>query len=446
MRTIVVSRVRWALLCLAALPLGASSAGQEESPPLGEAISAESRVADRAERPFDLWSTKRLTGDWGGTRTDLEEMGVRFKIKLMNQFMVNMHGGLETKNGHDTAGSYEVNMYLDFDKMGLVPGGELFIRGKGTWGGDGSDFDGEKIGGFFKTNQDASSEEVLFVDKWWWTQKLLSGRVEMRFGRMEPTKDLFDTSKIIGHEDKYFLNRALVRNATLPSGKGLGLFVNFDITDTAYMRVAAIDAHSRSRQTGFDTAFHNEDEFRFYGEFGIRPETSSSKGDLWGHYRVGTWYDASQKRQNFDTLGGLRAERFQTGDWGMYVGFDQMVWKENDQAGDGQGIAIAGRYGHARGELNRIEHFWSVAAQYQGLIESRDKDVLGIGMAQGIFSDEYRRVRPRADRETVYELYYSYHASPWLVISPVFQFISNAGGGKNDDNATVFGLRFKMAL
>jgi porin len=445
MTRFVIAFFSWMVCGLCVARIGAVSFAQE-SGGADRTLPTDAAPIEGKEQPFDLWSAKTLTGDWGGGRSALEEAGVRFKIKLMNQYMVNMRGGLETKNGQDTAGSYEVNMYLDFDKMGLFPGGELFIRGKGTWGGDDSDFDKEKIGGFFKTNQDASSEEAIFVDKWWWTKRLFSNRVELRFGRMEPVKDLFDTSKIIGHEDKYFLNRALVRNATIPPDKGLGLFLNWDVTDAVYVRVAAIDAHSRDRQPNFDTAFHDEDEFRYYGEFGVRPNLPSAKGEMWGHYRLGTWYDASPNQQHVNTLGGRRAERFQTGDWGFYLGFDQMIWKENDNAGDAQGLAVAGRYGRARGELNRIEHFWSLAVQYEGPFESRDKDLLGVGMAQGIFADEYRRIAPRADRETVYEAYYAYHVSPWLVVSPHVQFITNAGGKRGDDNAAVFALRFKMAL
>ena len=408
--------------------------------------STEPAEAARAFSFSDLLTAKRLTGDWGGARTDLEDIGIRFKIDAMNQLMVNMHGGQETKNGHDTAGSYEFNLYLDFEKMDLLKGAEFWIRAKGTWGGDDSDFDKEKVGGLFKANQDAGSEEPIFVDKWHWRQRLLDDRLEFRIGRMEPVKDLFDTSKIIGHEDKYFMNRALVRNATIPPDKGLGVFVNWNITDAVYVRAAALDAHARSRQTNFNTAFHDEDEFRFYGEIGWKPAFNSAKGKLWGHYRIGTWYDPTTKKRFFDTLDGLRAERYDSEDWGFFCGFDQMVWRENDKPKDHQGVAVAGRYGYAHGEVNKVEHFWAAAIQYQGLIPTRDKDVLAFGVGQGILADEYRRVHTNADRETVYELYYAIYVAPWLIITPDLQYITNTGGDKDDPHTMVAGLRFKMSL
>jgi len=429
----------------------------------GEPVSStnESAKADKADapkagdvapktakehKPYDLRTTKRLTGDWGGARTKLEDEGITFKIDVMNQIMANLHGGLETKNGHDTAGSYEFNVYLDLEKMNLIDGAEFWIRGKGTWGGDDSDFDKEKIGAFFKTNQDAGSEEPIFVDKWHYRQYLFDKKLELRIGRMEPVKDLFDRSSVMGHEDKWFLNRALVRNATIPSHKGLGVFLKWKFSKTAYLSAAALDAQAQDRQTNFNTAFHDEDWFRYFFELGCTPSLKSKNGDLPGLYRIGTWYDPTRKTKFFDTLGGLRAERHESGDWGFYVGFDQMVWKENDNPKDKQGFSIAARYGYAHGDVNRVDNFWAFGTKYQGLVSGRDKDLFGIGVAQGIMSDQFRRIHARADRETVYEMYYSYQVTPWLTISPDLQFVTNAGGDKDDDNALVAGIRIRMVL
>jgi porin len=113
---------------------------------------------------------------------------------------------------------------------------------------------------------------------------------------------------------------------------------------------------------------------------------------------------------------------------------------------DKQGIAIAARYGHADGEVNKIEDFWAVGTQCTGLIPGRDKDQLGIGVGQGILADEYARVHPGADRETVYEIYYAITVAPWLIISPDLQYITNVGGDSDDGDAFVAGLRIKMSL
>lgn len=407
-------------------------------------IIAESKPASESSKGW--LAQKYMTGDWGGARTKLSDAGIDINLKFMNQFMLNMHGGLETRNGHDTAGSYELDVNFDFEKLAKIKGGSFYIRAKGTWGGDDSDFDREKIGGLFRTNGDGAEEKPIFVDKWWWKQLLFEKKIELRLGRIELTKDLFDTSKVMGDEDRYFLNNALVRNGTIPSNKGLGVYANWDVTKHFYVRAAAIDAQSEDYQTNFNTAFHDEDWFRFYAEIGCKPKFDSAKGKLWGHYRMGTWYDPLIKRRNFNTFGGSLATRLDTGDWGFYTGFDQMIWKENPDEKDIQGITIAGRYGWADGEVNRFDNFWAAAIQYEGLVPERDKDLVAFGIAQGILADELRRTRNLADRETVYELYYSLYLGPWLQVTPTFQYIQQPGGDKDDKDAAVFGLRVRMML
>lgn len=94
---------------------------------------------------------------------------------------------------------------------------------------------------------------------------------------------------------------------------------------------------------------------------------------------------------------------------GFYFGFDQVCSKENPDPKDKQGFSIFGRYGFAHGDVNRVENFWSFGGQYVGLIPTRDEDTLGFGFAQAIQSSQFHEeVRPRANRETVYEVYYAY--------------------------------------
>ncbi len=422
--------------------------GDQNSEPATKVERAEQPAATiPARKPYDPWTAKKLTGDWGGLRTDLEDAGISFALRSTTQLMTNMYGGLETKNGHDSAACYDLKIYLDLGKMNLIPGGEIYFQAKGTSGGDSSDFDKEKIGALFKTNQDAKTEEPIYVDKWWWKQRLLDDRVKFVLGQIGTDKDFIDVNMVAGSEDKQFMNTALVRNPTIPHKTALGAFVNVWATDWLYICAAAMDPEARDRRTGFDTAFHGEDRIRLFAEIGLAPKFESANGKLAGHYRFGSWYRPHPQSIFRDDLGGLLAPRSRSGDVGYYFGCDQMVWKENDDPKDKQGASVFARYGFARGDVNKIEHFWSCGAQYVGLISGRDKDTLGLGIAQAILSNQYHdEIHDRADRETVYELYYSIQATPWCVISPDLQFIANAGGDKGDRNAFVAGLRLRVEL
>ena len=426
-----------------------SDSGTQPQPaPVAEPTAA---TTPSEPKPFDLWTAKRLTGDWAGVRTDLEDIGITLQLTYQQQFMVNTLGGLETKNGNDFAGSYDFDVELDFFKMLKIPGASFFLRTKGTWGGEGSDFDREKIGGLYRTNADAGAEEPIFVDRWWYKQRFLDGRIELRLGCIRTYKDLFDRSVVANSEDKQFWNQALIQNRGIPHMKGLGLYVNVWPTDWLYAKAAVVDADARSRRTGFDTAFHDRHDsgahFGVLYEVGVTPKFGSPHGKLAGNYRIGSWYNPDVREVFTNTLGGAITPENESGDVGLYLGFDQVLFKENDDPKDKQGLTMFARYAAARGHINRVEHAWSTGAQYQGLIPTRDKDVLGFAVAQAILSKQYRHeAHHGADRETVYELYYAYHLTPWLVISPDFQVVTNPGGDKDDRDTFIAGLRLRLTL
>lgn len=410
----------------------------EASPAPGESKSAPA---------YDVWTAKQLTGDWGGARTQLKESGIDIQLTSQTQFMANMKGGLETANGTDFAGTYDLTLLLDFEKMKWIDGGTFFFRAKGSYGGEVSDFDREKIGGLFRTDGDAGPEEPIFVDKWWWRQRLLDDRIELRVGRLVTAKDLFDENAAANSEDIQFLNTALVTNPTIPHRNGLGLYASLWPVDWLNLRAAVVDNDARPTRTGFDSAFHDEARFAAYAELGLAPKWICRGDILPGHYRFGTWYDPRTKTEYRNTLGGLLARRVQTGDYGFYFGSDQMLWKEQDDPKDEQGLSAFARYGFAHEDRNLFEHFWAVGAQYRGPIPGRDRDTVAFAVAQGILSDDLRRAtRPRADSETVYELYYAYELAPWCVLTPDLQYVVNPGGDDNDRDAFVFGLRLRASF
>jgi porin len=107
---------------------------------------------------------------------------------------------------------------------------------------------------------------------------------------------------------------------------------------------------------------------------------------------------------------------------------------------------VAARFGYSDGEVSEVEYFWAAGTKWVGMVPDRDKDLWGFGVAQGILPDELRRVNALADRETVYELYYSFYVNPWLTVSPDFQYITNTGGDKDDPDTAVAGIRVKMRI
>jgi len=395
-------------------------------------------------QPYDLLTTPQLTGTWFGLRPRLEEMGISINVVQTTAFQQNFRGGLNTHHAHDFSGDLRVNLTFDLDRMGLLDGGLVFIRLKETFN------EGVKAdaGSLSRTAfvLDEGDESIL-VDKWWYRQFLLGKKIEFRIGKLLTPVDLFDNPVYARNPWSQFLNSTLNFNPTVPHTKTLGAYLRIQPVDWFHLHMVAADAYMQQTRTGFDTTFHGAAEVNGIWEAVLTPRFSSAHGDLPGNYRFGWWYSGRMKTRFIDDLGGLRAVQIDRGDQGGYLSFDQLVWKENAEAKDTQGIGLFLRYGFADRRFNKIQHFWSFGGQYEGILPGRDRDVLAFGVAQSILSSQYRHnVDARADRETVYELYYRIQVTPWCEITPDIQFITHPGGLKDARDALVGGVRVLINL
>ncbi len=430
------SKTVWAGLTI--LLLGPSLRAQTSQPASRPAASQPASL----RRWFDQ---ETFTGDWLGLGGPLEELGISFDVTYQQQFQQNLRGGLDTHNAHRFSGTLDYALELDFEKMGLIPGGSFFIKARSSYSEGIND---GKVGAIYDVNGDAFRNQPAFVRKWWYKQTFLDEKVELRLGRLQAHKDLFDVSLYANHEDKDFMNNLLNRSGIMPQSNGMGAFIRVKPVDWVYIQAAAIDAQAKNRtRTGFDTGFHDEAWFNGFWEVGFTPKWATDRGPMPGRYRIGWWYDAKAREVYRQTYDGRLPQEFRGGNLGLYLGFDQMIWKERSDPKDTQGLGFFSRYGVAHRDVIQVAHTWQLGASYKGLLPERDDDVLGFSFGQGILSPRYREyVDEDADRESVWELYYRIQVAPWCQISPDLQIIQNPGGDKSARDAIVGGIRLCMTL
>lgn len=413
-------------------PAGAVAEGAEEKKP--------------AARPFDVLHNDRLTGDWWGARTWLEDRGLSINLSVTTSFEINTKGGVQTRHAHSFPGRYDLEFTLDTGAAGLWPGGTLYARAEGGWSesvsarGYVGDLFGVDYNGTFNTNQ-----EILLAELWY-EQVFFDEKLRFRIGRMAPGND-FDTNAYANDSTTQFMNTALVNSPNLPGAfyqYPLGMQLVLTPCKWFYAAAGVFDAQIDSIETGFETAFHGDAWTMSLYELGLTPTWKTPWGDLPGHYRVGLWYDPQTKPQYYNDLNGRRRTvPMRSDDLGFYSSFDQMLFRENPSSeGDEQGLGVFARYSYARADVNTIEHAWSCGGQYLGLIPTRDADVLGFGVAQGSLSKGLRYEGGEPNRETVLELYYNCQLLPWLSFTPDMQWILNPGG-ENGRDAFVIGFRFQ---
>ena len=433
-----------ALLWLAAAGVDRSVAETPDGPPELARAEQPAGKPDAAARG-GLLEWDRMTGNWGGGRTWLEEHGVTVDLGLTTIYQHNARGGVRTGGAQRVSGSYDFELILDTGGLSLWRGGMLYALARGSWD-EGISKVGY-VGDSFGVNGDAEGDRAGNVTALWYEQRFWGDRVRVRLGKLALSVD-FETNAYANDETAQFMNNGLINAGNVPF-PGVGQGIQFVATPCSwfYFGAGVTDAEANTRQTGFGTAYHGRDDFFSIYEFGVTPEFKSARGPLAGSYRFGLWYDPQPKEMFFDDLGGRRRTiPMKRDDMGFYTSCDQLVWRERvGEEGDEQGLGLFFRYAYARADVNEIEHFWSCGAQYLGLIPTRDEDVLGFGVAQGILSKNLRLVDADPHRETVLEAYYSLQLAPWLTISPDVQWILRPGGEDGRD-AFVMGVRVQMAF
>ncbi len=373
--------------------------------------------------------------------------GLTVGTTFTNIYQQNMRGGTSTHNKRGRFnGLYTLEVGADFERLFGLEGIGFYAAAEGYWSKSG-DIDGASVGSAFGVNGQAGARRSLDVLEAWFEGSLFDGAVRLRAGKLDIAGGFesggspvaFDVGTYAGDSASQFLNTALESNAGIPfPDEGIGAILFYNPVDWWYGAFGVVDAQTDNRETGLNTAFSDEDYFFYIFETGLTPQLNSKKGPLGGAYRVGLWVDGQDKA------------RFSNGDnyrddTGVYVSCDQMISKENDDPEDSQGVGTFFRWGYANSDLNEIGNFWSFGFQYQGLVEGRDDDVLGIGMARGIFSDQ-AAAGFTDHAETAYEVYYSATINDSWTLSPTLQYITDPGGADGGGDAVVFGLRAVVAF
>jgi porin len=381
---------------------------------------------------------------------DLAESGIEVIFGLTSIYQQNIHGGLSThRRAGRLSGSYDLEITSDIEKLLGFRGGTLFVHIEGGWP-DTQGIDAASVGSVFSVNADAMGNRTMDVTELWYEQSLLDGTFLIRIGKMDLTAGFehnncpvaFDCSIFANDETSQFLNGALVNNPTIPfPDYALGVAGFYSPIEWWYISAGVVDAQNDARETGFRTTFHKEDYFFYVFETGLTPQLNSENGSLQGAYRIGLWNDP-QPKTNSDGTKNYRD------DVGFYISCGQMLCKEIPSPEDDQGLGVFFRYGYADSRKNDITNFWSAGFQYQGLIEGRDEDVLGLGFAHGIFSNSASTNYPE-DYESALEIYYNAQVTPWLNISPSIQYITNPSNPANPakaGDAVVTAIRAQMSF
>lgn len=398
---------------------GAAGAGQEIPRPHGRGYLAQNRDVFLEADP----ETDTLTRDWFGLGDDLRDHGVTSTLNLWVIYQGNVTGGLQT--GDEASGLYWFANHFDLERLVGLPGAAAYVLVEGGWGNGINPL----VGSLVNVDGSAIGDEPIGVTRLWYDQSLFDQRLRLRLGKIDVTTDnfefhgrsvAFDAMPYGNSPRTQFLDSGLMNNPSVPfPAAALAGMMLVEPVKRLYVAATVIDRKSDAFDWSYAGAF---DDWMVAAETGVVAPLLAS--GLTGSYYIGYWHS---------TFPGSPYGQ------GVYAGLAQDLYRE--PGAKEQGFAVFARYGWSDSNPNGIRNFWSVGAQYLGLVPGRNDDILALGWSQAFI----RGPRFSAFDEGALEFYYRARLGRWLHISPHIQYISHPGSAQAGDAVTL-GVRGQVTF
>lgn len=388
--------------------------------------------------PGSAWSERsRLSGDWGGSRTRMEDVGVKLDADatLFYQGLVRGTGPKSFEFG----GRLDGFAKLDTGKLGLWDGGGVVAHLEYVTG----NLPGSLGGSFFPTNSgmefpsDASDKLVatsLYVTQRFERASLLVGKIN--------ALDLLENDLFFGGwGTRRFMNAVF---AAPPSGLVPPVFMGAIGSyrwDSASVSLWVYDPKDRTND--YTPAGLFDDGVTLYLTpswstlVGGRPTTFS----LTGIYTTKSGVDFSSISQPYRA-----AVPFSTKQGSYSVGFQVSHMLHVDPGNPRRGWGVHAKGAVSDGNPNYVQRSIIAGLGGTGLFRGRDLDAFGAGYFYYDLSDDLQAMlSPGNDRfrdEQGAEVYYAYALAPWCFVTADIQYI--APPRRSLDNALIAALRLNV--
>jgi porin len=429
------------------------------------------------------WQRERLSGDWGGSRTQLAEKGIEVGIAYIGENMSVVSGGL--RRGTSYEGRLDLVVDTDLERLIGWRGAKTHIKAfqiHNALGRNIADFTGSISD---PSNIDALPTTRLFTA---WFQQDFGGYGSLRIGQLAADDEFLTNSTASGLINGTF-GWANVMAANLPSGGAAfplsapGVRLQINLSDELSVLASVVsgdpagrgcytnqpDAHPQ-RCNRHGTTFSFSGGALWVGKVHYSINQGKDATGLAGSYKVGGWYhsgDFADQHYGVDAAGNTISLALQPdhalhhhGNWGIYGVIDQMIWRGTDTS-----VSLFARASMTPNNRNFISWYVDGGIGVKGLLPGRADDVLTFGVAHSHISKDVSALdrdmhsvvgssHPMRSGETVFELSYILQMTPAWTLQPDIQYIVRPGGGvlhpEHVDrvlgNALVMGVRSTLTF
>lgn len=409
----------------------------------------------------DFSTDDYLTGNWGGARDRLQQQGIDARLHYTTEPMYNVAGG------EDRGGTYTDNigfdLMLDLDRM-LGGGNTSFLLKLSQR--DGSSVSEKYVapseGGNSFTVQEIFGGQTFKVANVQFNTRLLNDRLELAYGRLVANDDFlrsplycqFVNNAFCGSPKPVFLQDPFTFSA-YPTAQW-GLRGRYDSTTgrngSAWTVQGAIYDGDPEDKNGDPTSNGNNQHGTNWGFGGngivLAGELhyhrdKDAEDALPGVYKVGGYWMSG----DFRDLG--RTDNATTsGNAMVWLLADQMLYRA--QPGSDRGLSAFGALVFSLDDkVNQMDNYFNAGLLYQGLFGPRPRDITGLAVTTGWYSDRLNKARQEQgqadkDYEAVVELNHKFVLTRGISVTPDLQYLIRPAGTGDIDNALLLGAKLSI--
>jgi porin len=375
-------------------------------------------------------------------RHTLEGKGLSLNLSYIADFVTNHSGGLKKNSDVDTSVSYLSNtdliVELDTEKAGFWKGGTVHAH---FFNHHGAEPSLNKIGDLqiadnFESNKVTKVYEILYehsFDLYGTYLSLLIGLHDLNSEFNISEYGLLFINSSFGFNNE-ISNNISVSNFPVAAPS---IRIKWEPTENLYFMAEISDGDPGKNEDGFNLKLSSSKVtfFELGYHFGDQEESRTMPGS----YKLGCWYhtaDFDDVRDSDENSDPLQHD----GNYGLYFIADQMLIPGEGKKGLGAFFQIGG----VPDDRNEVDFYVGGGIHYQGIIPTRENDILGLAVAHASISKDLRDVENRDSHETAVELTYRAQVLPWFAIQPGVQTIFNPSADSSLGNAVVSIVRFQI--
>lgn len=425
-------------------------------------------------------SNNMLLGSMFGLRPWLAQYGVTFTAVDVNDMWGNPSGGY--KQGTTYFGSTTLTLNWDPEKVLGIKNGLFNINALQLRG---TSITSNNLGDINTVDNDNASRSTRLWEVWY-QQGFFDDKLNIRLGKLglgsEFNVSEYSTLFLNSNFGWSMMNSVNTYNGGVvypvaspgirikfePNSHWTNLFAVTDDNPTnvdfcnpsGAFSCGGPPKHTSGVYLNFKTGAFIINELQYH----LNP-ASDGNDKLPGNYKVGGYFDSARfpdqayngQGQPLGNPNNPQTMRMHNNNWSIYFMADQMIWRPSKDSN--KSIGMFANIQTAPGSKSSISLDGNAGIVYNGIFNNANNSV-GFGWGFGSFSNRARQYdkdyRYYADptwrvRNTEHhiELVAQFEITPWLQLTPDFQYIFNPGGGLNLEtgsykriqNEAVLGLR-----